>query len=181
MRTVVILLALLGLARSAAAQESSAVRVYESHADAAITEGETTLSIEASTAYAAATDYQQWTSIFPDIARVVVTKQSGVDAFVTLIHADGNRDNVHFHNQPQRHTVWFEDTGGRAEVWAELVFAPGADAGTTRAHLRLYADVHGVASWFVSDRKLRGMRQQRVRHDLASLRTYFTASVATAR
>jgi hypothetical protein len=75
--------------------------------------------------------------------------------------------------------VWFEDTGGRAEVWAEIAFLPGDLAGTTRVHARLFADVHGVASLFVSDAKLRGLRHDRIRQDLANLHTYFSRQIAS--
>jgi hypothetical protein len=77
--------------------------------------------------------------------------------------------------------VWFEDTGGRAEVWAEIVFGPGDVPGTTRVHSRLFADVHGLASLVVSDRKLRGIREQRVRDDLTHLRSYFSGNLTATR
>jgi hypothetical protein len=45
-------------------------------------------------------------------------------------------------------------------------------------HSRLYADVHGWASLFVTDGKLRSLREQRVREDLSHLRAYFAREVA---
>jgi hypothetical protein len=155
--------------------DSQSVRVWENHDDTAITEGETTLEIDPDTAYAAAIDYARWPAIFSDIVRVDITKQQGVDARVTLIHKDGNRDNVHFHNRPQGRLVWFEDTGGRAEVWVEIFFASGMRPGTTRVHSRLYADVHGWASLFVSGSRLRSLREQRITSDLRSLHAFFSA------
>lgn len=149
------------------------VRVWESAQDSSMSEGETTLDIAPDAAYAAATDYARWPEMFPDIARVEITEQHGIDARVTFIHQDGNRDNVHFHNRPQLRTVWFEDTGGSAEVWAEITFTPGARPGTTRVRSRLFADVHGLASIFVTDAKLRSLRQQRIASDLSHLHTYF--------
>jgi hypothetical protein len=157
-----------------------AIRVFESQDDSAITQGETVLEIAPDAAYAAAVDYPRWTAMFPDIRQVIVTRQVGIDARVTFVHADGNRDNLHFHNQPAARILWFEDTGGRAEVWAEIVFIPGDRPGTTRVRSRLYADVHGLASLVVSDRKLRGIRQQRVRDDLTNLRAYFQQQAMTA-
>ncbi|HSN29518.1 MAG TPA: hypothetical protein VLT45_24690, partial [Kofleriaceae bacterium] len=112
------------------ASAASAVRVYQNPDNAAITEGETTLDVDADAAYAAATDYARWTQMFPDIAAVKITRRAGDDARVTFVHRDGNRDNVHFHNTPQAGLVWFEDTGGRATVWAEIVFVPGDRPGT---------------------------------------------------
>ena len=154
------------------------VHVYESHDDSSITEGDTTLEADPDAAYGAAADYGRWATMFPDIHDVKITQRRGGEAWVTFIHADGNRDNVHFHNQPAARMVWFEDTGGRAEVWAEIVFIPGDRPGTTRLHTRLFADVHGFASLFVSDGKIRGMRQRRVRDYLVDLRAYFARSSA---
>jgi hypothetical protein len=161
------------LAGSSAAATPSEIRVYESHDDSSITEGDTVIAADADEAYRATADYARWSSMFPDIRGVRITQQRGVDARVTFIHTDGNRDNLHFRNQPAARMVWFEDTGGRAEVWAEIVFVPGTSPGTTLLHARLYADVHGVASLFVSDGTLRTLRQQRVRDYLLELRAYF--------
>ena len=83
---------------------------------------------------------------------------------------------MHFHNVPAAHKVWFEDTGGRAEVWADIVFTPGTEPGTSRVHSRVYADVHGFTGLFVSDSKLRRLRTERVRGDLTHLRAYFASS-----
>lgn len=171
MRTILTLA--LVLMTSAAHASPLEIRVFESQNDSQITQAETTIAVDAEQAYLAVTDYARWSAIFPDIHQVLVATQQGVDARVTLVHAGGHRDNVHFHNQPAARMVWFEDTGGRAEVWAEIVFLPGDQPGTTRVRARIYADVHGVASVFVSDARLRGMRQERIRHDLASLHTYF--------
>jgi len=157
----------------AASTESREVRVYPSAAEEAITEGETVLAADPDVVYRAVTDYPRWTTMFPDIHRVIVTSQTGGHDRVTFIHADGNRDNVHFHNQPAARMVWFEDTGGRAEVWVEIMFLSGNRPGTTRVHSRLYADVHGWASLFVSDDKIRSLRERRVREDLSHLRAYF--------
>jgi hypothetical protein len=151
------------------AQASPDVRVFQNPDESAITEGETLLSIDPDTAYRAVTDYARW----------AVTSQSGGHDRVTFIHPDGNRDNVHFHNRPAARVVWFEDTGGRAEVWVEISFLPGGQPGTTRVHSRLYADVHGWASLFVSDDKVRSMREQRVRGDLSQLRAYFARDITT--
>jgi hypothetical protein len=158
----------------------SSIRVWESTENAQITEGETTLDVDPDTAYATAIDYTRWTTIFPDIVRVDVTKRQGDDARVTFVHKDGNRDNVHFHNTPQARMVWFEDTGGRAEVWAEIVFVPGEHAGTTRVRSRLFADVHGLASVVVSGTKVRTLRQQRIASDLSNLRAYFAKRLITS-
>ncbi len=169
---------LLACTSAAATASPPEIRVYESREHRQVTEGETTLAVDPDTAYAAAIDYPRWTTMFPNIQQVIVTRQVGVDARVTFVHNDGKRDNLHFRNQPAARMVWFEDTGGRAEVWAEITFLPGDLPGTTRVHSRIYADVRGIASLVVSDRKLRKLREQRVREDLSHLRTYFARSVA---
>jgi hypothetical protein len=175
-----IMLALL-LGSSAVRASPTDIRVFESQDDSSITQGETIIVVDPDTAYQTVTDYARWSTIFPDIHQVLITRQQGVDARVTLIHAAGNRDNVHFHNQPAARLVWFEDTGGRAEVWAEIVFLPGDSPGTSRVRSRIYADVHGFAGLFVSDAKLRGLRQERIRSDLTQLRAYFARELAAAR
>lgn len=161
------------------AQASPDVRVFQNPDQSAITEGETVLATDPDTAYRVLTDYARWPTMFPDIKRVIITSQQGGHDRVTFIHTEGNRDNVHFHNRPEARLVWFEDTGGRAEVWFEILLMPGMQPGTTRVHSRLYADVHGWASLFVSDGKVRSMREQRTREDLAHLRAYFARDVAS--
>lgn len=175
-----LLAVLLGLGGSASAENNKNIRIYPSQEDDAISEGETFVAAEPDAAYATAVDYARWTSMFPDIRHAVVTRQAGVDALVTFVYADGHRDNLHFHNRPMSRTVWFEDTGGRATVWAEITFTAGQQPGTTKVHTRIYADVHGVASWFVSDSKIRRMREQRILDDLSHIRSYFaTQAVAS--
>ena len=149
------------------------MHVRESPTESDITEGETTLDCAPETAYAAVANYLLWPQIFTNIATAQVTKHQGEDARVTFVKPDGNRDNLHFHNRPATRTVWFEDTGGSAEVWAEITFVPGDDPGTARVQTRLFADLHGFSSLFVADSKVREMRQQRVSDVLRDLRTYF--------
>ncbi|HET9620890.1 MAG TPA: hypothetical protein VFP84_05975 [Kofleriaceae bacterium] len=177
-----ILAFVLGASASSASAEATSknIRIYQSQSSDAISEGETVIASEPDAAYATAVDYARWTAMFPDIRTAIVTRQAGADALVTFVYADGHRDNLHFHNRPGTRTVWFEDTGGRATVWAEITFNPGQQAGTTRVHTRIFAEVNGVASWFVSDGKVRRMREQRILDDLTHLRAFFaTQAVAS--
>jgi len=172
MRSVVIALAVLAGASKASA--GPGVRVFQSPTDKAITEGETVIDGDPGDVYATVLDYHKWNEIFPDVARVEIQAHHGCDARVTLIKPDGNRDNLHFHNQPQARMVYFEDTGNRnADVWAEIMFVPGEQPGTTRVHVRLFADVHGLASVVVSDGDVRHQREARVAHDLEGIHRYF--------
>lgn len=162
------------LAATATASASPDVRIYQSASDPSTTEGDTIVDGDPATIYAIVLDYARWTEVFPDVAKVIVTAQHGVDAKVTLVKPDGNRDNLIFHNQPQARLVYFEDTGNaHAEVWGEIVFAPGDQPGTTRVHTRLHAHVHGVATLVVSDSEVRKMREQKLERDLAHIRRYF--------
>jgi hypothetical protein len=168
----VAVLASLWLATTAGA--SPALMIYESRRASAVTEGDVTIATDPETAYSTAVDYRQWARIFPNVRQAVVTSQRGDEADVTFIHDDGTRDRVHFRNRPCSHTVWFEQLGGDADVWAEITFTP-AGRNRTHVHSRLYADVHGLASLMVSDREMRGLRQQQVREDLVHLQRFFAA------
>jgi hypothetical protein len=166
-------LATLTLASSAWA--SPDVKVYQSPSDPSITEGETVVPGDPGAIYSVVEDYARWVDVFPDVARVIVTWRHGSDAKVTLIKPDGNRDNLAFHVTPQARMLYFQDTGNaHAEVWGEIVCAPGEQPGTTRIHTRLYADVHGIASLVVADHDVRKMREQRVERDLVHVLGYFS-------
>lgn len=160
------------LAGSAGAD--SGVKVWQNRESPAITEGETTLAGDPTALYATCLDYTKWNVIFPDVAKVEVTRQHGVEANVTLVAPEGHRDNLHVRNQPAARMIYFEDTGNRhAEVWAEIVFLPGDTEHTTKLHIRLFADVQGVASLVVSDATVREQREQKVRRQLSHVRGYF--------
>ncbi len=171
-RSVLVIASLLA---GSTAVASPGVRVYPSATDPlSETEGETIVDGDPATIYAIVLDYKKWTEVFSDVARVIVTAKHGVDAKVTLVKPDGNRDNLVFHNQPQARMLYFEDTGNaHATVWGEIVFAPGDVPGTTRVHTRLHASVHGIASLVVGNQSVRKMREQKLTRDLAQIRRYF--------
>jgi hypothetical protein len=138
-----------------------------------VTEGDAIIATDAETAYRAVTDYQRWLAMFKNVRRAILLHQNGNEAKVRFVHDDGSHDDLHFKNQPQTHTMWFEQLGGDADVKAEIAFYPGVDPGTCRVHTRFYADVRGMASLFVSDDKVKKLRQQEVRDDLTQLQAYF--------
>ena len=168
------------LAGSAGAD--SAVKVWQNQDSSAITEGETTLAGNAADLYVTCLDYTKWNVIFPDVAKVVVTKQHGIEANVTLVSPEGHRDNLHFRNQPAARMIYFEDTGnGHADVWAEIVFLPGEIEHTTKLHIRLFAEVKGVASLVIDDSTVREQREQKVRRQLAHVRAHFAQTASVVR
>ena len=174
MRSVCFALVLAAAATAVAAADSPGVKIYQPR-DQAMTEGDTTVEGEPTDIFTTCLDYAKWTDIFPDVAKVIITSQHGVDAKVTLVSPTGHRDNLHFHNQPAARLIYFEDTGnnGRAEVWAEIVFVPGEQAHTTRVHIKLYAEVKGIATLVVSDSSVRKQRETKIERDLAHIRSYF--------
>ena len=172
-RQIFTMLALAATTTVAVASPLPEVRVFPSRQHGAITEGEVTLAVDPDAAYREVTDYARWSAMFPDIRRVIVTSRSSGDDRVTFVHADGNRDNIHFRNQPAARMVWFEDTGGHAEVWVEIMFIPGKASGTTRIHTRIFAQVKGFASLVVGDDDVKKQREGRVASNLAQLSAYF--------
>lgn len=169
-------MAVIGLAVAAcsgsAVNPPAGIDVYESKA-AHTSEADATIPAPPAMVYEAVADYRQWPAIFSDIATAVITKVDGDDARVTFIKLDGNRDNLHFRNRPGEQTIWFEDTGGSAVVWAEIALAPGPAAGTTHAHARIFADLHGLTSLVVANSKIRQMRQQKLSDTLHDLQVHF--------
>lgn len=149
-------------------------------ADQAMTEGEVLVDGTPAEVFALAQDYRKWTELMPDVAKVEIHEKKGDDAMVTLVSPTGHRDNLHFHNTPQANLIFFEDTGnhGRADVWAEIVFAPTTNAAQTRVHIRLYAKVHGVATLVISDRDVREQREHKIAGELTQMRDYFRRRVA---
>lgn len=164
------ILATLGTTGIASAEP---VTVFESKQYSEVTEGETVLEIDADTAYATLSDFGKWTTVFPDIKQVIMTKRSSpTEALVGLQYAD-HRNNLHFKNDPSHRRIWFENTNSVADMWADLQFIPGPRPGTTIVHGRVYADVTGASGVFVSESRLRNERTTRVRGDLTKLRAYF--------
>jgi carbon monoxide dehydrogenase subunit G len=176
MRSLLIL-ALLG--STAAASTPPGVTLVASP-DPAMTVGEVVIDGDPADVFAAACDYRKWTEIMPDVAKVEITEQHGIDARVTLVSPSGHRDNLKFHNQPMARMIYFEDTGngGRADVWAEIVFAPATEPANTRVHIRLYAKVHGVATLVVHEGTVRDQREQKIAAELVHIRDYFRRRVA---
>jgi len=177
-RSYVICLVLAASASAVAAPAAGITITQDS--DPAMTVGEVVIDGDPGEVFAQVCDYHKWTEIMPDVAKVEIHDKKGVDAKVTLVAANGHRDNLQFHNQPQANLIYFEDTGngGRADVWGEIVFAPATEPAHTRIHIRLYAKVHGVATLVVSDREVREQREHKITSELTQMREYFRRRVA---
>ncbi|MFT3691996.1 MAG: SRPBCC family protein [Kofleriaceae bacterium] len=173
-------LLIVAFASAVAAAAPPAGVVVTQPQDQAMTEGEVIVDGDPAQVFAAAQDYARWTELMPDVAKVEIKDHKGDDAHVTLVSPSGHRDNLHFHNTPQARLIYFEDTGnhGRADVWAEIVFAPTESQAQTRVHIRLYAKVHGVATLVVSDSAVKDQREQKIVAELTHIREYFRRRVA---
>ena len=148
------------------------VRLWESSDHT--TEGEVIVPGDPATDYAAVGDTARWPAIFGDVARV---EDQGPDPVhgeekVLLVTREGQNNNLRFKNDPDERIVRFHDTGGSADVWAEIAFLPSGDGGT-RVHARLHADVHGLMSLFVTNNRLRDQRRKKLSSDLADIRRFF--------
>jgi hypothetical protein len=151
-------------------QVVSTARVWNGR-QAATSEGEVVLAAAPATVYAVLTDATRWPAIFPRVRSATARGGGGVD----IVSRKGKHRSLRFANDPRTLTVRFTESGGAADVYAEIVLEPGVVVGTTRARARLRADVSGFRSWFVSERTVREKRERRLRQYLADLDRYFQA------
>jgi len=147
-----------------------------------ITEGVVTVDATPAQIYALVTDYANWRALLTDVLAVTVKAGGRADAKVrfrsrTLEH----EVTVQFDNDPD-HSINFRGIegppGGRAS--GSYWLAP-IDGGTrTSITARLYLDVVGLAGVFVSDAKLRKMRQAKLRADLTDVARRFARPQVSA-
>jgi len=140
------------------------------------TEGDVVIGVAPAEAYAVLGVYARWTAVFTDVARVEDQGPAGDvpgEEKVLLVTRSGQNNNLRFKNDAEKRVVRFRDTGGAGDVWAEIAFEPGPRGASTRVHARLHADVHGLASLFVTDGKLREERQRKLSSDLGNIERYF--------
>lgn len=158
---------------TATASADRGVKIWQA-SDDAITEGETILDGDPAALYAACTSYPKWVEIFPDVQKVIVSDKKGTDAKVTLVAPSGHRDNLQFHTTPAARMIYFEDTGNsHADIWGEIVLAPGEAEHTTKLHIRLYAKAKGVARLVVDGDAVKKTREQKLERQLSHVRGYF--------
>jgi len=139
-----------------------------------ITEAVVALDASPAEIYAYVTSYENWTVMFSDITSATVKSGGPTDARVRFhSRALGQTVTIAFNNIPD-HLIRFRGIdgppGGRAAGTYEL--APLPD-GRTLVTARLYMDVVGVSSVFVSDAKIRKMRAQKLRSDMTDVIHHF--------
>ena len=121
--------------------------------------------------YALVTDYRNWRSVFTDVQSVSVQSGGQRDAAVRFrSHALAHEVTVKFDNVPDQ-LVRFRGIhgppGGRANGSYELT--PLAGGRRTLVRGRLYMDVVGLPSLFITDSKIRSMRQAKLRADMTDV------------
>jgi carbon monoxide dehydrogenase subunit G len=139
------------------------------------TEAVVTVDASPEEVYALATDYARWTETFSDIESMKVERGGREDARVRFrSRALGRTVTVQFANVPNRamRFVGVEGPpGGSAK--GEYAITPVDSGKRTMISARIYMDVDGVAALFVSERRVRGYRQAKLRADLTDLERHF--------
>jgi uncharacterized protein YndB with AHSA1/START domain len=140
---------------------------------------EATLTVDAPPAevYALITDYASWPQFSTDATEVKVQRGGRRDGRVRFhSRALDHTVTIQFDNEPDR-VVKFVGVegppGGRAS--GTYVLEPIDGGQRTRIHASLYLDVVGVTGVFVSDSKLRGMREAKLRADGNDLSQHFAS------
>jgi hypothetical protein len=141
-----------------------------------VTEGVITVNASPTQIYALVTDYMHWPSLLGDVESVTVEAGGRRDARVKFRSRSLQRNvTVLFDNDPARGVIRFRGVkgppGGRAS--GEYVLVPIDGGKRTQVTARVYMDVVGLPGLFVSDKRVRTMRQAKVRTDLADLEHRF--------
>lgn len=140
-----------------------------------VTEGIVTIDASPSAVYALVTDYAQWRAVFSDVLSVTVKSGGPRDATVRFkSRALDQTVTVKFDNTIDRQISFIGikgPPGGRAS--GTYVLTPVDGGRRTRIHARLYMDAVGLAALFVSDSKIRKMRQAKLRADLTDVMRRF--------
>jgi carbon monoxide dehydrogenase subunit G len=141
-----------------------------------VTEGTVTIDATPQQIYELVTDYANWQQTFTDIQSVQV-ESGGRDTATVRFRSRAleHTVTVTFANTPGK-TIRFRGTKGpgRAQGEYDLVAIDGGKR--TQVKARLYMDVRGPASLFVRDKRLRAMREAKLRADLGDVERHFAMS-----
>lgn len=160
-----------------AAQTSSADVARATITEASGTTSKASITIDAAPAevYALVTEYSSWRRFFTDIVTVKVKTGGRHDALVEMESRALEHDvTVVFDNDADK-AIRFKLVDGPpgARAKGEYLLVPVDEGRRTRIDATLYMDVVGVVSVFVSDRKIRSMRQAKLRADLEDVARWF--------
>lgn len=125
--------------------------------------------------YALLTDYAGWRKYLTDIAAVKVKGGGRRDAQVEMkSRALGHTVTVKFDNTAEKLVKFSLVDGPRgARAWGEYKLVPIDSGKRTRVEARLYMDVVGVVGLFITDKRIRKMRQNKLRADLDDVARWF--------
>lgn len=172
MRVIIHAIVLLAIATVAARADPGATIKEESKT---VTQGSIVVDAPPADVYVLLTDYADWRRCLTDIVMVKVKAGGARDAKVEMkSRALGHTVTVKFDNTANK-LVAFKLVDGPpgARAWGEYVLVPIAGGNQTRIDARLYMDVVGAAGVFVSDKRIRNMRQQKLRADLEDVARWF--------
>lgn len=155
--------------------EASAATIALNDKPGDITEATVILDAPPSEIYALVTDYAQWGMIFSDVLSVRVKGGGRDNARVEFkSRVLENQVTIEFANQPDQ-LITFRGVegprGGRAR--GSYLLTPIDGGARTVVTANLYLDVVGVPGLFVSDAKIKRMRQAKLRADLTDLSRRF--------
>jgi uncharacterized membrane protein len=127
--------------------------------------------------YELATDYGRWTQMFSDIRSVTVEGGGRRDAKVRFRSAAlGHEVAVKFDNVANESIRFVSvDAPPGAHATGIYMLEPLANGTRTKIVASLYLDVSGIAGVFMSNKKLRGMRQAKLRADLGDVAAHFAS------
>ena len=160
-----------------AAHTSSAdvARATITEASGTTSTGSITIDAAPGEVYALVTDYADWRKFLTDIATVKIKTGGRRDALVEMeSRALEHQVTVVFDNDVGK-AIRFKLVDGPpgARAKGEYVLSSVDDGRRTRIDATLYMDVVGVVSVFVSDKKIRSMRQAKLRADLEDVARWF--------
>jgi uncharacterized membrane protein len=161
--SVIVLLSFGSLAVAGPAEHAAISEVSKT-----VSKGTITVDAPAPDVYALITDYAQWRKVLTDIASVKVESGGQRDARVRMeSRALEHEVTIAFDNDPDRAVRFKLVDGPRGARATGEYLLIGIDGGKrTRVEATLYMDVVGGVGIFVTDKKIRKMRQAKLRADL---------------
>ena len=133
-----------------------------------VSQGTITVEAPPPDVYALLTDFANWRKYLTDIERVKVKSGGRRDAEVEMkSRALGHTVTVRFENDADKLVKFKLVDGPRgARAWGEYTLVSIDEGKHTRIDARLYMDVVGAVGLFVTDKRIRKMRQAKLRADL---------------
>ena len=169
MRTHLVVAIMLSVTAPSAADSDTRASISE--VSKTVSKGAITVDAPPADVYALMTSYGDWRKFLTDIAYVKVESGGRKDARVRIeSRALEHRVTIAFDNDLDRALRFKLVDGPRgARATGEYVLVPIDGGKRTRIEATLYMDVVGAVGLFVTDKKIRKMRQAKLRTDLEDL------------